>query len=398
MQKKAHFFVILGLLAALPIMVFAADDLEILQKQIDARKGKISEIQQQIETVKKALASKQQEKLSLQNQVGIINGRLQKTKLFIAETREQLLTTESTLSQITIRLKAQEQLLQQQRARISELLRALDESERQTVITIVAQGDTLSDFFSAGEQLYDTQTQLGDTTAATRSLAVQLAREQEAYKKTQDELQRVRDQLTTRHDTLKNQGYEKAQLLLRTQESEEKFQKLVADLKRDYRTTENEIQTIEQRVRRAKGKGGGSSLPSRPVAMQWPVPSHVVTAQYHDPDYPFRHVFEHPGTDMRAPQGTPVRAAAAGIVARAKDAGMGYSYVIIVHSNKISSVYGHLSRIVAQEDDSVAAGEIIGYSGGMPGTRGAGPFVTGPHLHFEVRSEGIPVNAMDFID
>ncbi len=398
MLSHYRIFLIAGFCAALPLFSFAAEEIDILQKQIDARKGKISEIQLQIDTIKKALAAKQQEKLSLQNQMGLIKGRLQKTNLSIAVTREQLSATEISLKQITLRLSAQEQLLKQQRSHIADLLRALDEAERQTVITILAQGETLSDFFSAGELLYDTQSQLGLTTDATRSLVQQLATEKESYRKTQQELQVVRDQLATHQETLKNQGYEKGQLLLRTEESEVKFQKLVADLKRDYRNTENEIQAIEQRVRRSKGKGGGSALPSGPVAMQWPVPSRVVTSPFHDPDYPFRHIFEHPGTDMRAPQGTPVRAAAAGVVARAKDGGMGYSFVIIVHSNKISTVYGHLSRVTAVEDDMVTAGEIIGYSGGMPGTRGAGPFVTGPHLHFEVRSEGIPVNAMDFID
>ncbi|MGE0868982.1 MAG: M23 family metallopeptidase [Kofleriaceae bacterium] len=103
-------------------------------------------------------------------------------------------------------------------------------------------------------------------------------------------------------------------------------------------------------------------------------------------DDPIRHNARfHSGADFRAASGTPVRAAGAGVVVFTGRQG-GYGNIIYVdHGGGVITRYAHLRRIETTAHASVVAGQTIG----QVGTTGR---VTGPHLHFEVRYEGRPLD------
>lgn len=97
-----------------------------------------------------------------------------------------------------------------------------------------------------------------------------------------------------------------------------------------------------------------------------------------------RHKF-HAGTDLRLAYGQDVRAAAAGSVTFAGEQG-GYGTTVVVrHGDGLETRYAHLSSLDVRVGDSVAAGQVIARSGNTGRT-------TGPHLHFEVRQHGRPVD------
>jgi murein DD-endopeptidase MepM/ murein hydrolase activator NlpD len=99
----------------------------------------------------------------------------------------------------------------------------------------------------------------------------------------------------------------------------------------------------------------------------------------------------HEGVDFMADVGTPVRAAAGGVVIYAQFNGSGYGNCIeIDHGNGIISRYAHLSRMIAREGDIVLKGQRIG----LVGNTGRS---TGPHLHFEIRIGGAPQNPAPYL-
>lgn len=100
----------------------------------------------------------------------------------------------------------------------------------------------------------------------------------------------------------------------------------------------------------------------------------------------------HRGVDMSLCVGDTVRAAFSGKVRLTKYDAKGYGYYVVVrHDNGMETVYGHLSRFIVKPNQRVKAGEPIAL-GGNTGRS------TGPHLHFETRYMGLPVNPAGIID
>jgi murein DD-endopeptidase MepM/ murein hydrolase activator NlpD len=99
--------------------------------------------------------------------------------------------------------------------------------------------------------------------------------------------------------------------------------------------------------------------------------------------------FMHEGVDFAVPQGTPVYAAADGVVKDAKPNGGYGNYVRLEHDDGVATAYGHLSRFAPglKPGKQVTRGELVGFSGNTGRS-------TGPHLHFEVLTDGKPVDPL----
>jgi murein DD-endopeptidase MepM/ murein hydrolase activator NlpD len=98
----------------------------------------------------------------------------------------------------------------------------------------------------------------------------------------------------------------------------------------------------------------------------------------------------HKGLDIRARHGTPITAPAKGAVTLAGGDGAYGLSVEILHSRAITTKYGHLQRIIVREGQQVKRGDLIGFVGSTGRS-------TGPHLHYEVKLNGVHVNPMRYI-
>ena len=104
----------------------------------------------------------------------------------------------------------------------------------------------------------------------------------------------------------------------------------------------------------------------------------------------------HNGIDIGAPDKSSVVASASGNVTSVGMLGAGGNTVVIDHGGGLTTLYCHLSQFNVKKGDRVSQGQIIALSGGALGELGSGNS-TGPHLHFEVRDNGKPVNPLGFL-
>lgn len=114
-----------------------------------------------------------------------------------------------------------------------------------------------------------------------------------------------------------------------------------------------------------------------------------ITSYFGNRYHPILHFTRfHAGVDIGAGWGSPIVAAGDGQIIGAGWSGGYGREVQIAHGGGLVSLYGHMSEIVAQQGSFVRKGELIGYVG-------SSGLSTGPHLHFEVRMSGRPVNPLE---
>ncbi|MDD5040409.1 MAG: peptidoglycan DD-metalloendopeptidase family protein [Patescibacteria group bacterium] len=376
----------------------AADDatLRELNKDLDAKRKAIEELQKRTQMYEQNIKIKQQETVTLKNQLSILDLQIEQTQASIDTTKEEINALNIELEFLTNTIAAKEVELTDTKEILSAYLRLINQYDDRTALEVLVANSSFSDFYDQMQYTQNLESKVKDSLIEIKKAKNELDQQKTTQESKKKELNELADQLAASVVDSNSQKDYKTILLADTKESEQKFEELLEQARREQESAQAEIQTLESKARE-KLQDEGVDL-NIDAALMWPVnPSKGISAYFHDTTYPFRKYFEHPAIDVPTDQGTVVRAAENGYIVRAKNAGLGYSYVMVVHNEKISTVYGHLSRIDVAEDDYVVRGQQIGLSGGLPGTPGAGGLSTGAHLHFEVRSGGIPVNPLDYL-
>jgi murein DD-endopeptidase MepM/ murein hydrolase activator NlpD len=373
------------------------DEIKQINKDIQAQKDKIKKIQDKQAVYEGLIKQKQSEKASLNNQLAILENRLAEAALDIESTQTEIDRTNLEIDKVNLEIKDKDEQILKQKEHIAAVVRLMQQQDDKSTLEVLLLNGTLNDFVSQVKYLEDINKEIASSLETLKQYKKDLEDQQKSLNDKKRELAALKAELEGKKVGLVSEQETKISILDQTRSSEREYQRLLALAKQEQQQASSNIVSLEKAMRAKLSKISGKALEFNDSGFIWPVPKNAVMATFHDPDYPFRYIFEHPAIDIRAAQGTTLRASASGYVAIAKNAGKGYSYIMIVHGNGLATVYGHVSGIYVKTDEYVVQGQAIGLSGGMPGTNGAGPLTTGPHLHFEVRLNGIPVNPLEYL-
>lgn len=379
-----------------------------LQENIKDKQTSANALQDKINVYQENLKSTQQKELTLQSELESINTQTELTQTQIQQTTVEIekigLEQEKTKADIT----TAEQDINEKQQQIQQVLRELYEYDQQTFLEVALSHSTLSEFSAQVEYTKELNNNLKSSLDHLVESKNNLQAKETELKEQAEEQATKRTELTTQHQSLQGQADYKDTLLNEVQSDEAKFQELVQSIKKEQASIDSQITSLEKNARQTLDqlaiKQPVSDTTNQtpfvyPTSFSplWPV-SGPITARFHDPSYPFRRYFEHNAIDIATPQGTPVKAADSGVVGVVKyDGSPSFAYIMIVHADNFSTLYGHVSKVFVSPEEPVQKGQVIALSGALPGSPGAGPYTTGPHLHFAVYKDGIPVDPVLYL-
>lgn len=371
-----------------------------INQDINDKRAQIDELKKQMAIYEKNVEAKKNEIGELSAQLSILNSNIAKINLEIQAANLEIEATNLKIDHTELKIQAKEKEILGLKENVAEILRSLHQQQQQSsLLEILIINENFSDFMNQIDQLQKMQDMVVLQVNDLKTVKMAMLNDQADLENNRTELDALKNILDNRKDVLDEQKNSKAEIVKLTQGQQAKFEVLLKQAKAEQSQANSDIVYLEKIAREKlnrelQKKQEDTSTPG----LSWPVNSRTITAYFHDPEYPFRYVFEHPAIDLASPQGTPIKAVQSGYVAKAKDGGKtGYSYIMIVHAEGLSSVYGHINQISVENEQFVSKGQVIGYSGGMPGTRGAGPLSTGPHLHLEIRLNGVPVDPLNYL-
>jgi murein DD-endopeptidase MepM/ murein hydrolase activator NlpD len=257
---------------------------------------------------------------------------------------------------------------------------------------------TLSDAIKEIRSVYRAEQNSQVTLDKIRELQEMLKARETTFNDFKRELDGLQSRQISQKNILNEQQGAKKRLLELTRAQEKEYNKLLLQSVAEQKKQDAEISRLDAAIRQELERQGYRKLGSV-GQMDWPIdPIFGISCGFHCRDYPYASLIgPHTGTDMPIDVGTPIKAVADGYVGKVNlSSGAGYSYILLIHGDNISTIYGHITNATVNEGSYVTRGQVIGHTGGAPGSRGAG-LSTGPHLHFEVRKNGIPVDALNYL-
>jgi len=374
-------------------------EIQALNDKIAAQKKQMDGLAQKQKEYQVMIEKKRQDKNSLLNQLSILENRAAKAQLDIDSTNINIDKTNLEIKKIQLDMENVDSEIEVEKQHIGNLLRLVYKQDQVSTLEMLLLNDSLSEFLNQAKYLQNTNDKIKESLDSLQNKKDQLEKSQLNLDAKNKELAALKAELEKKASNLQYEQDSKGIILEETKSSEAEYQNLLSQAKKEQLQAEAEVYSLEKIIRQKMAAKDKAKLESGSSDIAWPVSGRVITTGFHDPDYPYRKIIgEHPAIDIRAPQGSPLMAAGDGYVARVKfDGSTSYAYIMIIHSNGLSTVYGHVSAVSVAVDQYVRQGDIIGRTGGAPRGVGSGAFTTGSHLHFEVRKDGIPVNPLEYL-
>lgn len=349
---------------------------------ISLLKKRKQELERQKRMAKKKVQEMRRKERTLSEQLRETRERIARAKIRLAALNREYARVSRQLTQTRSRVMQLRAKLSRHRSILAERLRQLYKHPPSDYVAFVLDAHDIEDasirtyafqrIISHDEKVIET------TRQAKEELEVQEAQLQ----RQQSRLASLRKAIAEQTRELHAAEAEQARLLKRIQTERETYERWLQEWEEESR----EIAALLRRLQRAQ-QNRPRPIPAWTGPFIRPVDGPIVSGFGYRVHPIFRRVKFHYGIDISAPSGTPIHAAADGVVVFAGWRRAYGNTVIVDHGNGLATLYAHCSRVLVSEGEVVKQGQVIA----LVGSTGLS---TGPHLHFEVRRYGEPINPL----
>jgi murein DD-endopeptidase MepM/ murein hydrolase activator NlpD len=362
-----------------------------LQQRIEAQRKKAADIHARLAAKRQQLNAATVKVQGLQAQLGETNAAIGNVTAHLSDIGAQERSTQNKANWNNVQLQAAERSLQLHDDALRQRLVEIYENGDLSYAEVLLSARTFTEFVERWEDLRliiganekavrerrDAENRVASVQAALQATQLELAGEQQDQQRTKNQLDTLADE---RRNLVAVADGERRHVASEVAEMEDLSAAEEAQLEALILARERELEA----ERKAQGIAG-NYVPSAPGAFAWPV-SGTITSPFGWRSNPFGGAPEfHQGLDIAAPTGTTITASAGGTVLMAQWYGGYGNYILIDNGGGYSTGYGHLSAFYVSVGQQVKQGQAIG----AVGCTGE---CTGPHVHFEIRYNGKPID------
>ena len=379
-----------------------ADAASDIQAKINANNQQLKALEAEIAEDQRQLNALGAKKSTLQSTISSLTLSQKQLATQIQATQNKIASANLQIQQLSLSIGDKEESIDADQAAIAKALQDVAAGERTPLIIGLVSANSLSEAWQIADEIIQFNRALTDNINDLRAARTTLANNRDQVAAAKAKLISLQNDLTLQKRSVDASKAAQQKLLVDTKNQESNYQKLIAKKQAAEKAFEQELLDLQGQLNLIVHPGllpkVGSGVLSWPFSTAFmfncnqrkgSIGNQFCISQYFG-NTPFAtanpQVYNnggHPGVDFAAPIGTPIYAALTGTILATGNTDLAkgcYSFgkwVMVEHSNGLSTLYAHLSNIDVSKGQRVSTGQLIGLSG-MTG------YATGPHLHFGV--------------
>lgn len=346
------------------------DQLDSVKSQMESEQANIDWAKAQVENITEYLSQLQREAETVQAELTKIQTELTETEKHIAENQVILADAEK-------RLEANTKVLHKR-------LRDIYINGKINYLDVLFGARDFNDLVTRMDLLKRIAGQDAAIVSQVRGERALIVEKRQQLEADKARLVVLKQDAQTNQKRIEANRAEQQRMLAQAQEDQ-------AAAERTYQELLAKSNEIEEMLRNRQSPSNMPSYVQGSGDLIWPLSSMMITSEYGWRIHPiFGTSRYHSGIDVGADYGDAIWAAAGGIVIHSGWLGGYGKTVIIDHGGGLTTLYAHNSELTVSEGESVYQGQVVAYAGSTG-------YSTGPHLHFEVREYGEPVNPYNYL-